>query len=132
MLVKFYPTTINSGAESLRVATSRADDAAALDGGFDLLFVFSPEETRMRRPTLTAASVSAVVFSGCDPVVNVAGANFPAWLVCVLAGAFGAALLRPVFVAARLEAYLWPLPAVYVSLAALIACVVYLVCFHRI
>jgi hypothetical protein len=86
----------------------------------------------MRRPKLTAASVSAVVFSSCDPVVNVAGANFPAWLVCALAGAFGAALLRPVFVAVRLEAYLWPVPLVYVSLAVLIACVVYLVCFNRI
>ena len=86
----------------------------------------------MRRPILTAASVAATAFSGCDPVVNIAGANFPAWLLCALAGALGAALLRPVFVAVRLDAWLWPVPLVYVSLAILIACVVYLVCFGRI
>ena len=86
----------------------------------------------MRRPQLTAASLSAVVRSGCDPIVNVAGANFPAWLLCALGGALGAALLRPVLVAAGIEAHLWPVALVYLSLAVLIACVVYLVCFNRI
>ena len=86
----------------------------------------------MRRPQLTAASLSAVVLSGCDPVVNVAGANFPAWLVCALGGALGAALLRSVFVAVGIEAHLWPVALVYVSLAVLIACVISLVCFNRI
>ena len=66
--------------------TSRADDAAVFDGQFDLLFVFRRKETRMRRPQLTAASLCAVVLSGCDQVVHVAGANFPAWLVCALGG----------------------------------------------
>ena len=82
----------------------------------------------MRRTMLTAFAL----VSACNPVLNIAGANFPAWLVCALAGGFGAALLRPVFVAARVETYLWPVGLVYVSLAVLIACVVYLVCFNRI
>jgi len=85
----------------------------------------------MRRLMLTAASLSTCGLAGCDPVLNIAGANFPAWLVCAIAGALGAALVRPVFVAVRLEPYLWPLPLVYVSVGVLIACTVYLVCFSR-
>jgi len=51
--------------------------------------------------------------------------------VCVLVGAFGAAVLRPLLVAVHIEAYLWPVGLVYVSLAVLIACPVYLVCVGR-
>ena len=86
----------------------------------------------MRRALLVTFSVSAAGLCGCDPVLNIAGANFPAWLVCALAGAFGAALLRPLFVTLRLEAYLWPVALVYLSLAVLIACIVYLLFFSRI
>jgi hypothetical protein len=44
----------------------------------------------------------------CDPVLTIAGAHFPAWLVGALAGALLAALLRLLFLALRIEAYLWP------------------------
>ena len=54
------------------------------------------------------AAVAAAGLSGCDPVLTIAGAHFPAWLVGVLAGALLAALLRLLFLALRIEAYLWP------------------------
>ena len=78
------------------------------------------------------AAASAAGLSGCDPVLNIAGAHFPAWLVCALAGALGAALTRPLFLAVHIEAYLWPLPLVYASLAVLLACIMYLLFFNRI
>jgi hypothetical protein len=78
------------------------------------------------------AAVSAAGLSGCDPVLNIAGAHFPAWLVCALAGALLAALLRPLFLALCIEAYLWPRPLVYASLAVLLACLIYLFFFNRI
>ena len=78
------------------------------------------------------AALSAVGLSGCDPVLPIAGAHFPAWLVCALAGALLAALMRPLFLALRIEAYLWPRPLVYSSLAVLLACLTYLLCFNRI
>ena len=78
------------------------------------------------------AAVSAAGLSGCDPVLNIAGAHFPAWLLCALAGALLAALMRPLFLTLRLEAYLWPLPIVYLSLGVLLACIIYLLCFNRI
>jgi len=78
------------------------------------------------------AAVSAAGLYGCDPVVNIAGANFPAWLVCALAGALLAALMRPLFLTLRIEAYLWPLPLVYLSLVVLLACIIYLLYFNHI
>ena len=78
------------------------------------------------------ASVSAAGLSGCDPVLPIAGAHFPAWLVCALAGALLAALMRPLFLALRIEVYLWPRPLVYSSLAVLLACIMYLLFFNRI
>jgi YtcA family len=80
-----------------------------------------------------AASLAPLMFvGGCDPVVNIAGANFPAWLLCAIAGTVLAAMIRPVFVAVRIERYLWPVAVVYASLAVLLGCVVYLVFFNRI
>ncbi|HKF30721.1 MAG TPA: YtcA family lipoprotein [Candidatus Binataceae bacterium] len=67
---------------------------------------------------------------GCDPIINIAGANFPAWLFCAIVGGIVAIAFRPVFVTLGIEPYLWPLPAVYIALAVLAACVVYLAFFR--
>lgn len=75
--------------------------------------------------------VSALTLAGCDPVINIAGANFPAWLFSAICGAILTVLIRPVFVVTRVERYLWPLPIVYSSLTVLMGCVVYLVFFNR-
>ena len=75
---------------------------------------------------------AALLLAGCDPVVNIAGANFPSWLFCAICGAILTAVIRPLFVATRLEKYLWPLPIVYSSLAVLLGCIVWLMFFNRI
>ncbi len=69
---------------------------------------------------------------GCNPVIDIAGANFPAWLLCAIAGAILAAAIRPVFLAAGIESYLGPLPVIYLCLAAVLACALYLIFFNRI
>ena len=79
-------------------------------------------------PTIAAA----ILLAGCDPVVNIAGANFPSWLFCAICGAILTAVIRPIFVVTRLEPYLWPLPIVYPSLAVLMGCIVWLIFFNRI
>jgi hypothetical protein len=86
-----------------------------------------------RRFVAGAATLALVAgLWGCDPVVNIAGANFPSWLICAIAGALLAALIRPIFLWTRIEPYLWPLPIVYLSLGVLMGCIVYLVFFNRI
>ncbi|MHB8384769.1 MAG: YtcA family lipoprotein [Candidatus Binataceae bacterium] len=82
------------------------------------------------RLALAAASLCAA--AGCDPIVNIAGANFPSWLVAAIVGAALAALVRPLFVAAGLERHMWPLPAVYASLAVLLGCIFWIIFFNRV
>jgi hypothetical protein len=68
----------------------------------------------------------------CDPVVNIAGANFPAWLLCAIVGAILAATLRPLFATTGVEPYLGPLLLIYPCLAIALSCTVYLIFFSRI
>jgi hypothetical protein len=84
--------------------------------------------TRRFAPSILAA----LVLAGCDPVVNIAGANFPSWLFCAICGAILTLAIRPIFVVTRLEPYLWPLPIVYSSLTVLLGCIVWLIFFNRI
>jgi hypothetical protein len=73
-----------------------------------------------------------LLVAACDPVVNVAGANFPAWLLCAIVGATLAAAFRPVFALTGIEPYLGPRLLIYPSLAILLACLIYLILFNRI
>jgi hypothetical protein len=67
-----------------------------------------------------------------DPVINIAGANFPSWLLCAIAGAVLTAAIRPLFVALRIEPYLGPLLVIYLSLSIVIGCTIWLILFNRI
>lgn len=86
----------------------------------------------MRKPSsLSLAGLMLLcACGGCDPIINIAGANFPAWLFCAIVGGIVAIASRPVFVTLGIEPYLWPLPAVYIALAVLAACMVYLIFFR--
>jgi len=91
----------------------------------------------MRFPSATSNRfalpiAAALLFAGCDPVVNIAGANFPSWLFCAICGAILTVAIRPIFVVTRVETYLWPLPIVYLSLTILTGCIVWLIFFNRI
>jgi hypothetical protein len=76
--------------------------------------------------------IGLLVTAACDPVVNIAGANFPAWLLCAILGATLSAIFRPVFAATGIEPYLGPRLLIYPCLAILLACLIYLICFNRI
>jgi hypothetical protein len=81
---------------------------------------------------VAALALFPAALAGCDPVVNIAGANFPAWLLCAIVGALLTAGFRAVFAATRVELYLGPLLLIYPCLATLIGCAVYLIFFNRI
>jgi hypothetical protein len=76
--------------------------------------------------------IAVVPIAGCDPVINVAGANFPAWLLCLLIGAGLAAICRPLLVWSRLDPYLGPGALIYSSLAVMFALIVWIIFFNRI
>lgn len=80
---------------------------------------------------LTGMLAFAALAGGCDPVVNLYGSFFPAWLICLLMGVAMAAALRLVFAATELEEHMSPLLLVYPSLALLLACVSWLLLFRH-
>ena len=58
---------------------------------------------------------------GCNPVISVAGANFPVWMLCLLVGIVAALCLRPVFVATGIDQCMTPRALVYSCLALAVA-----------
>ena len=85
----------------------------------------------MTRLRTSLAAFVLLTISGCDPVINIAGANFPAWLLCAICGALLTGIFRPAFAAGRIEPYLGPRILIYPCLAVLLACVIYLIFFGR-
>ena len=67
-----------------------------------------------------------VLIAGCDPVISLAGANFPVWTLCLLGGVLGALLLRPLLVTSGLDNWMTPRPLVYGCLALTISFVCWL------
>lgn len=76
-------------------------------------------ESIAKLTTAALTLLAAVGLCACDPVIDIAAANVPAWLVCALVGASIAALLRPLFIELRIHTYQWPAALGYSSLAAL-------------
>jgi len=77
-------------------------------------------------------AIMAALLSACDPIVNVAGANYPAWMLCAIVGACGAGVTRPIFMALKIEPYLFPRPLVYLSLGLIFGCATWIAFFNRI
>jgi hypothetical protein len=71
------------------------------------------------------------VGAACDPLIDVAGAFFPAWILCIVIAIVVTTLVRLVFVRTRVEPVLAPLVILYPSLATAIALGCWLLFFRR-
>jgi hypothetical protein len=67
--------------------------------------------------------------AGCEPIVDVEGSFFPAWMLCIAGGIVLAILGQRLFAALGLEPYLGPLVLVYPSLALLLTLIIWLTLF---
>jgi hypothetical protein len=76
------------------------------------------------------AGAAAGVLAGCDPIIEIQGTFFPAWLLCMIVGVVLTVALRPLFVRLGIEPYLGPLPLVYTSLAVLLTLGTWLLFFR--
>jgi hypothetical protein len=85
--------------------------------------------SRRRSRWLALAAVPSC--ASCDPLIDVAGAFFPAWILCIAGAIVATGLLRVVFVRARLEPQLGPLVLIYPSLATALALAGWLLFFRR-
>ena len=71
------------------------------------------------------------MLASCDPVMSIAGANFPDWLICVSVGAMLAAIGRPLLIWTGAERYLRPLVIFYSSVIVLGGLVTWMLFFNR-
>jgi YtcA-like protein len=88
----------------------------------------SRAQSRLTRPASGAALVLCA--AGCDPVLNVAGSFFPAWMVSMLLGVGLTVAARYLFSAAGLEPHLGPTTLVYTSLGLFLTVVAWLLLYR--
>jgi YtcA family len=69
---------------------------------------------------------------GCDPVVAVAGAEFPDWLVCVVVGSLLSVACHPLLKFSGLERHLRPLAFFYGSLVVMFSLATWMIFFNRV
>lgn len=76
--------------------------------------------------------VALPLLPGCRgaPQINLMGSFFPAWMLCIGIGIGGTLLLRRVFVRAKLQPCLGPLPLVYFCLWVLLTLSSWLIFFR--
>jgi YtcA family len=86
---------------------------------------------KLTRSGGSVAAFSALWLFGCDPVVSIAGADFPDWLLCVILGSFLSAACHPPLRRSGLERHLRPLPFFYGSLIVMFSLVAWVIFFNR-
>jgi hypothetical protein len=89
----------------------------------------------MRKALRAIESVAGTfALCGCEqrvPSVNVLGAFFPAWMLCILAGITLALLARQLFHALGLNPWIGPPAVVYPALAVGAMCATWIVFFQN-
>jgi hypothetical protein len=66
----------------------------------------------IRLPLLTAAILP---LTGCDPIFDVGGAFFPAWIICLLAGGAATLIIREILSWLALEDHIFWRPLSYLG-----------------
>ena len=67
--------------------------------------------------------------TACDPILDIDGAFFPAWMLCMILGIGLAFACHPLFVRIGIQDYLGPPVLIYPCLALLITLAIWLVFF---
>ena len=78
------------------------------------------------RSRLPSGAALVVCSGGCNPLVNVEGSFFPAWMLCLVAGVALSVAARALFVLLRLEPHLGPPVLIYPSLTLLMSVLTWL------
>lgn len=70
-----------------------------------------------------------LTMTGCDPQLNIAGAYFPAWLLCMILGLLCFWVIHLVFLRTGMIPFLIPIPLVYAALLVFLICGFWLLFF---
>ena len=87
---------------------------------------------KLTLPAGSLVALATVWFSGCDPIVTIAGADFPDWLICFIIGCILCAACHPLLRLSGLARYLRPLPFFYGSLIVMFSLVTWVIFFNRV
>jgi len=75
-------------------------------------------------------AVACVPAAGCDPILNIQGSFFPAWIICMAAGIVLTVACRLLLAVAGLEPHLGPLILIYSCLWLFLTLLTWLI-FYR-
>lgn len=75
------------------------------------------------------AVLSMLTMTGCDPQLNIAGAYFPAWLLCMIGGLLSFWVIHLVFLRTGIIPFLVPIPLVYAAILISTICGLWLLFF---
>jgi hypothetical protein len=80
---------------------------------------------------LSAAFLLAGCHSTHSPTVDVLGSYFPAWIICIVTGLILTLIVRQLFIALKISAYLRPAGLVYIGLLVSFTLLVWLLFFKN-
>ena len=78
----------------------------------------------------TVVALVPLPVAGCDPIINIQGSFFPAWIACMSVGLVLTAACRQLFAVSGLEPHLGPLLVIYPSLWLLVTLLIWLAFFR--
>lgn len=73
--------------------------------------------------------VAMLPLAGCDPLVNIEGAFFPAWLVAGVSGVIAMVLTWSILRKMGVDQFLWARPFTYICLLVMYTCLTWLVLY---
>ena len=96
--------------------------------GYEFILPAVKPRTQLKglRPLLTLLPLP---LAGCDPIFDVAGAYFPAWLICILLGGIITLIIRDVLIRFGLHAHLGWTAIAYLGLFSMAGCSIWLIFF---
>ena len=83
----------------------------------------------MSRWVAALAVLAMLTMTGCDPQLNIAGAYFPAWLLCMIGGLLAFWVIHLVFLRTGIIPFLIPIPLVYAAVLTSLICGIWLLFF---
>ena len=74
-------------------------------------------------------ALACLPLGGCDPIFDVAGAYFPAWIICLVVGLFATMAVRELLLRAGVDQHLFWKPIAYTGCFLSVACWIWLLFF---
>ena len=96
-----------------------------------MLFSKKPLTSLPRGWKALSGAAAMLFLQGCDPIISIDGAFFPAWMVSLITGIIGAALIRQALVRWDIDPHIAPRVVVYPCLALLLTVSFWLLLYRQ-